>query len=117
MKSNPFDDISHIDGDGEYWLARELAPLVSTNWATFKHSIDRVKQLLQNTKEFPQKHLLKLVVPNPSSKIGRNHLDFRLSKYGAYLVVVNLDPWDYNTANAQLYFTTKFLKQKGRDGT
>lgn len=117
MKSNPFDDISHIDSDGEYWLARELAPLVSTNWAIFKHSIDRVKQLLQNTKEFPQKHLLKLVVPNPSSKTGHNHLDFRLSRYGAYLVVVNLDPWDHNTANAQLYFTSKFLKQKGRDDT
>lgn len=117
MKSISLDAISHKDSNGEYWLARELMPVVgATNWISFRYAIETSAQILQNTESAPEKHLTKIVAPNPNSKDGRNYLDFRLSAYAAYLAVLNLNPWDENVAKAQLYFTTKIFSPKQKTG-
>lgn len=117
MKGISLDAISHKDSNGEYWLARELMPVVgATNWISFRYAVETSSQILQNAERLPKKHLTKIVAPNPNSKTGRNYLDFRLSAYAAYLAVLNLNPWDEKVANAQLYFTTKIFSPKQKDG-
>jgi DNA-damage-inducible protein D len=47
---SPFDSIRRKDVDGEYWLARELMPLLGyARWNEFEDVIDRAKAACQNT--------------------------------------------------------------------
>ena len=49
--TNPFDKIKQVDENGnEYWLARELQPLLGyTQWRRFEETIERAKLACQNS--------------------------------------------------------------------
>ena len=79
-----FDDIKRIDEKGnEYWLARELMPLLEyTEWRKFKGAIDKA---IINCKSSNNNTLDHFVVADKMVSIGsntrRNITDYKLSRY------------------------------------
>lgn len=106
--TSPFDSIRRTDGQSEYWLARELMPLLGyPRWGDFKDVIDKSKTSCENTGNAVTEHFSGLLLKNPSSKQGRHYQDFRLSRYASYLVAMNGDPRKPEIAAAQSYFAVK----------
>lgn len=108
--ASPFDSIRRVRADGsEYWLARELHPLVGyERWERFLMAVDRAQATAENCGESVEHHF------RPSSKkvdIGsgaeRWVKDFELTRYGAYLAVMNGDPRKPEIAAAQHYFAIR----------
>jgi len=102
---SPFDAIAHTDGNGEYWTARELMPVMGyLNWREFKDAIDRAKVAAANTGA----DVTSLFGDAPKKVTGgRPAEDFRLTRYAAYLVAMNGDPRKPEIAAAQTYFAVK----------
>jgi len=107
--TSPFDTIRQVDGNTEYWSARELMPLLGySKWDNFEKVINRAIQACTNTNNDERSHFL------PSEKVVRRRQgggctlqDFKLSRYGAYLISMNGDPRKVEIALAQSYFATK----------
>ena len=108
--ATPFDLIRHERPDGsEYWLARELHPIVGyERWERFVMAIERAQAAADNSGMPAQDHF------RPSSKkvdLGsgaeRWVADFELTRYGAYLSVMNGDPRKPQIAAAQSYFAIR----------
>jgi DNA-damage-inducible protein D len=50
LSDTPFDSIRHLDEQGEYWLARELMPLLAyAQWRQFEDVIEKSKIASQNS--------------------------------------------------------------------
>ncbi len=103
--TSPFDQIKLIDENGvEYWLARSLMPhLGYPRWNEFKVAIDRACCSCTNAQNDAAIHFS---VKSLKSQ-GRPSLDYKLSRYGSYLVVMNSDPRKPEIAAAQSYFAVK----------
>lgn len=104
---SPFDAIKQTDENGnEYWSARDLMDAMNyTEWRKFDGAIRRAMNSAENR---GSDHIV------PSDKmvdIGsgaqRAVADFRLTRFGAYLVVMNGDPRKQEIADAQTYFAVK----------
>lgn len=104
---SPFDAIRHDDESGEYWLGREMQPLMGyPRWADFLPVIKRAMSAAKNTghevttifRESPE---------NASGQVGRPRTDYELSRFAAYLVALNGDPNKPEVAAAQSYFAIK----------
>ncbi|RCJ24414.1 hypothetical protein A6770_28390 [Nostoc minutum NIES-26] len=104
--SSPFDQIKHIDSDGqEYWLARELMPILGyQQWRQFEDAITRAIAACENIGQDSKKHFLRLPAKSTG---GRPRDDFRLSRYGCYLTAMNGDSRKSEIAAAQNYFAVK----------
>lgn len=107
----PFDAIRRFDGDGnEYWTARELMkPLGYTTWRRFEGAIERAKISCQNMNNNVDFHF---ATSGKMGEIGgsgnlRELEDYRLTRYGSYLIAMNGDPRKPEIAAAQSYFAVK----------
>ena len=102
---SPFDSIRHVDQNGnEYWVARELMPLLGyKQWRNFNKIIKRAFASCQNTQDDASKHFL---LGSAKSK-GRTGDDWKLSRFACYLVAMNGDPDKQEVAAAQSYFAVK----------
>lgn len=105
--TNPFDAIRYVDEMGvEYWLARDLMPILGyQQWRQFEDAVLRAIAACENTGNDCSKHFLRSTAK--TTKGGRPGLDFKLSRYGAYLTAMNGDPRKQEIASAQSYFVTK----------
>lgn len=102
--NSPFDSLRHEDADGEFWLGRELMPLLGyEKWERFADVIDRAKAACQNTGNSVRQHFF----PELGKSQGRPRADFRLSRYACYLTAQNGDPRKPEIASAQSYFAIK----------
>ena len=107
QSQSPFDSIKRVDREGcEYWLARELMKLLGyVKWQRFEDAIEKSKISLENSNGNPDEHFTHL--PGAVSGKGRFGDNYKLSRYGAYLLAMNGDPRKPEIAQAQAYFVVK----------
>ena len=110
-----FEDIKHIDENGnEYWLARELQNVLGYHqWRSINELIVRAKIACKES-EFKiadhfavQRKMIKL-----AKGATRNVVDYKLSRYACYLIVMNGNPKKEIIALAQTYFAIQTRKQE-----
>lgn len=107
---SPFDAIRRTRDDGtEYWSARDLmAAMQYDQWRNFETAIHRARASATNTGYEAEHHIAgasKMV--GVGSGASRAVDDWHLTRFGAYLVVMNGDPRKPEVAAAQAYFAIK----------
>lgn len=116
---SPFDKIRHEDADGEYWLARELMPLLgykaSSSWQDFSNVVERARQDMINLDQDPDRHAPKImsVSSSPDDRVTlqpRTVADYRLSRYGCFMVAMNGDYKKSEVSAARAYFAVNTRK-------
>lgn len=113
---NPFESLKHVtEYDAEYWLARELMPLLGYDtWRRFEDAIERAKESCKNAGNDEEKEFL----PAPAKTLdqgGRPAKDYILSRYACYLIAQNGDPRKLEIAQAQTYFAVQTRKQEAQE--
>ena len=113
-----FEDIKYTRSDGsEFWLARELAPVLDyTKWENFSKVIDRAMLACKNSgfeiaDHFPE--VRKMIDTGKGAQ--RKIKDFELSRYACYLIVQNGDPRKEVIALGQTYFAIQTYRQEIAD--
>ena len=110
-----FDDIKHIDEFGnEYWLARELQNVLGYHqWRSMNDLIERAKVACQESKYNIDDHFaVQRKMVNVGSNTIRNIIDYKLSRYACYLIVMNGNPQKEIIALGQTYFAIQTRKQE-----
>ena len=110
-----FESIKHIDEDGgEYWLARELMVVLNyTQWRRFNETINKAITSCENSdidinRQFANVGKLSINVKGGKRKI----VDYKLSRYACYLIVMNGDSRKEVIALAQTYFAVQTRRQE-----
>jgi len=102
--TSPFDAIRQDDERGEHWTARSLMRLLGyTKWERFESSIDRARAAIENSGQSADAHASRL--REAFARTERSN--YRLTRYGAYMVAMNGDPRKAEVAAAQTYFAVK----------
>ena len=110
-----FEDIRHIDeNDNEYWFARELQNILGYNqWRSINDLIKRAKAACQESRYNIDDHFaLQRKMVEIGSNTTRNIIDYKLSRYACYLIVMNGNPKKEIIALAQTYFAIQTRKQE-----
>jgi len=104
---SPFDSIRRIDEKGiEVWYARELMTIMGySKWDAFLTAIERAIENMGlagdnvevNASDYKE----------PSGKTNQERLNYRLSRYGAYMVALACDGRKQEVALAKKYFAVK----------
>jgi DNA-damage-inducible protein D len=98
---NLFDALRGADG---HWSARDLMPhLGYDRWENFEEAIERARLSARNSKFNEANHFF----PTSRRTKGRPAADWKLTRFGAYLVALNGDPRKPETAAAQAYFVVR----------
>ena len=110
-----FEDIKHIDKNGnEYWLARELQNVLGYHqWRSINDLIERAKTACQESKYNIDDHFaLQRKMIKLAKGAKRNVVDYKLSRYACYLIVMNGNPQKEIIALGQTYFAIQTRKQE-----
>ena len=110
-----FDEIVHVTEDNvEYWLARELQPLLGyVEWRKFEGAIDRAKIACRNSDVGVLDHFVEVAkMVQIGSGAEREQKDYRLTRYACYLIAQNGDSRKEEIAFAQSYFAVQTRKQE-----
>ena len=115
-----FENIKHADADSnEFWLARELAPLLDyPQWRNFLPVLDRAREACRTSRQREEDHFADIrKMVGIGSGARREVEDLRLSRYACYLIVQNGDPSKAVIANGQTYFAMQTRRQELADDT
>ncbi len=110
-----FEEIKHKDEEGnEYWEARELQKVLGyRQWRSFNDLIEKAKVACLESKYGMDDHF---VVQRKMITIAkgaiRNIVDYKLSRYACYLIVMNGNPQKEIVALGQTYFAIQTRKQE-----
>lgn len=105
---SPFDAIRRSDDAGEWWSARDLQPrLEYDSWRRLEDAIERARISCGNAGHDADQHLCRTRQDRGSSPNGYVRDDFRLTRFGAYLLAMNGDVRKSAVAAAQTYFAVK----------
>ena len=110
-----FEDIKHIDELGnEYWLARQLQSILGYNqWRSINDLIVRAISTCKESKYNIDDHFaLYRKMVDIGSKTTRKIIDYKLSRYACYLIVINGNPKKEIIALGQTYFAIQTRKQE-----
>jgi len=113
-----FEDIKIVRPDGsEYWLARELAPVLEyVQWRNFTKVMDRAMIACQNSGFNVNDHFAEVSkMVGIGSGTKRQVIDYELSRYACYLIVQNGDPRKEVIALGQTYFAIQTYRQEIAD--
>ena len=110
-----FENIKHIDEFGnEYWLARELIKVLGYNkWENF-HNVIKTSMIacknsgINYSEHFPEVRKT-IIMPKGAKK---QIIDYKLSRYGCYLIAQNGDSRKKTIALAQTYFAIQTRKME-----
>lgn len=103
--TSPFDALRHEDEIGEFWLARELQPVMGyAHWRDFDEVVNRAIRSAENTNTYSDQAFCAVTQKGTG---GAPRADYRLNRYAAYLVAMNGHPNKPQVAQAQAYFATK----------
>jgi DNA-damage-inducible protein D len=106
---SPFDAIRRQDVTGEYWLARELMPLLGyLRWERFEDSVERARAAIENSGQTADLHISRRRENLHGTTKPRG--DYKLTRYGAYMIAMNGDPRKPEVAAAQTYFAIQTRK-------
>lgn len=113
-KNTVFEDIKHIDQDGnEYWYARELQKVLDYNqWRRFENVIKKAKISCMNSGfriEDNFANVGKIVKTGVATKKIK---DYKLSRYACYLIALAGDERKQIIALAKTYFAIQTRKQE-----
>ncbi|HXE18172.1 DNA damage-inducible protein D [Castellaniella sp. UC4442_H9] len=113
-----FEGIRHLDeGDNEYWLARDLAPVLDyPQWRNFLPVLEKAQEACRMSGQSVANHFAdsrKMVEIGSGAR--REVDDLRLSRYACYLIVQNGDPSKAVIANGQTYFAIQTRRQELSD--
>ena len=103
---SPFDSIRRFRANGsEFWSARELMSILQyVKWQKFKDVIDIAKENLETIDTQASKHFLPVEVKS----LGRNAIDFELSRLACYHVALASDSRGKDAVKmAKHYFAVK----------
>ena len=112
---NIFESIKHIDEYGnEYWLARELQNVLGyRQWRSINDLIERAKVACKESGCNIDDHF---AVHCKMIKLAkgaiRKVIDYKLSRYACYLIVMNGNPKKEIIALGQTYFAIQTRKQE-----
>ena len=117
VNKNTFEAIKHIDEMGwEYWLARELQKVLGyKEWRYFFGVIEKAQIACSQSNNNINYHFgvyTKMVKAGVSTK---TIIDYKLSRYACYLIVMNGNPKKEIIALAQTYFAIQTRKQELSD--
>lgn len=110
---NDFESIMHTTQDGvEFWLARELQPLLwYTQRRNFLETLEKAKKTCNTSWELISDHFADVSkMVDLGSWSTREIEDIILTRYACYLVAQNGDPRKSQIAFAQTYFATQTRK-------
>ena len=110
-----FENIKHVDNEGnEYWYARELQYILGYNqWRSINDLIKRAKVACKESENNVDYHFAvyrKMI--NITKCATRNVIDYKLSRFACYLIVMNGNPKKKIIALAQTYFAIQTRKQE-----
>jgi phage antirepressor YoqD-like protein len=109
MGDSPFDAIRRADERGEYWTGRDLQGVMTyANWREFAEVIEKAKAALAliEGQESADHHLA--ISPSEGGRWGNQRLDdYRLTRFGAYLVAMAGDDTKKAVAEARIYFAVR----------
>jgi DNA-damage-inducible protein D len=109
-----FEDAVHVEGDVEYWLARELQRLLGyTQWRNFERVVADAKVACEQAGAQTDDHFAdasKMV--GLGSGAARKIDDIALTRYACYLIAQNGDPRKCEIAFAMNYFAVQTRKQE-----
>jgi hypothetical protein len=108
---SPFDSICRFDSEGnEYWLARELMPLLEyKSWQKFNNVIDNARENLETVTERAIHHIIPIdkMVKRPQGG-GSKLLDYKLSRLACYHIALCCDSRGNDAVKtAKHYFAIK----------
>ncbi|MCM1306836.1 MAG: DNA damage-inducible protein D [Bacteroides sp.] len=110
-----FEDIKQVDADGnEFWLARELQEVLGyAKWENF-HKVIQTAQIACKISHQSVEDCFPEVRKSIISGKGRKSdiIDYKLTRYACYLIVMNGDPRKDVIALGQTYFAVKTRQQE-----
>ena len=116
---SPFDAIRHEDEQfGEYWSARELYKILGyAEWRNFNNVVIKraIKACEENERVVADHFVRSYKMVTLGSGSQRKTEDVQLSRYAAYLVVMNGDPKLPVVAIGQEYFAEQTRRQEITD--
>lgn len=116
---SPFDAIRHEDEPlGEYWSAREIYKILGySEWRNFRNVvIERAMRACEENGRAVEDHFVQSYKAITGGKGAQQQVkDVLLSRYAAYLVVMNGDPKMPVVAMGQEYFAEQTRRQEITD--
>lgn len=108
--SSIFDEIRHVNEfDAHFWYARELMSVLEyERWENFVTAIRRAMLSCTRSGNDPRDHFREVTKMIDLGKGGqRKILEYELSRYACYLIVMNGDPRKEIIALGQTYFAIR----------
>jgi DNA-damage-inducible protein D len=116
--SSPFDAIRHVDGDREFWKARELSKLLGySHWDNFEKVIAKAKIACEfNGHQVEQEFHETTKQRKVGSKGGTASIrDVELTRYACYMIVLSSDSAKPIVGLAKDYFAQQTRRQELAD--
>ncbi|MDQ2716639.1 MAG: DNA damage-inducible protein D [Chloroflexota bacterium] len=116
--TSPFDALRHLDGEREYWLAREVSKVLGyTKWDKFEGVIAKAKIACKyNGHPVEQEFHETTKQRKVGARGGRADIrDIELTRYACYMIVLDADSSKPIVSHAKDYFAEQTRRQELAD--